>query len=421
MTLRPYAWMIAAMVTVCACATAPAQGPTPPEWVPNLLTEEEHMQGFFPLFDGETLDGWWVRGDNPDAFVVRDGNLVTVGPDGGWIFTDMEFDNFILRYEYRIVPLEDSIGNSGVAIRATAEGNPAFSGMEIQVLQPGWETDWQSSGAIYATVGPAVEADNPVGEWNTVEVLADGPRIRTIMNGQELYDILMTDFTPESTADVEWQEPLSNRAMRGHIALQDYNNSEVEFRKIRLLPLPGGEDWVPLFNGVDLTGWEVLRDPVWDVVTEDGETFIRGDSRENWNEGRCALRTVDEFQDFEIRLMFRLSEGANSGLFFRGQLDDPWPRSYEAQMDNSAETHWTGAIWAQTPATELRAFDLRWNHMVVRAVDRDIEVWVNGRRVVEYVAPEDRHEIYPYGWFSLQSHHEGMVADFKDIEIKVIE
>ena len=419
MKCTPHVWLLPVMLV--ACATAPAQDPpVPPDWVPDLLTQEEHEQGFYPLFDGETLDGWWVRGSNKAAFTVQDGKLVVVGPDGDWIFTDMEFENFILRYEYRIPPVEGSNGNSGVAIRATADGNPAFTGMEVQVIDPEWPTDWQRAGGLYASVAPGVNADNPVGEWNEVEVMCDGPRIRTIMNGEELYDIEMTDFTPESTADVEWQHPLTDRVMRGHIALQDHGDT-VEFRNIRILPLPGAEGFRPLFNGVDLTGWEILRDPVWEVVTEDGETFIRTDSHEGWDEGRCALRTVEEFEDFEIRLMFRPHEGANSGLFFRGLGDDPWPRSYEAQMDNHAPERFTGSIWDQINATELRAFNYRWNEMIVRAVGREIGVWINGKQVVEYTAPEDRHERYPHGWFSLQSHHAGMICDFKDIEIKVIE
>jgi len=130
---------------------------------------------------------------------------------------------------------------------------------------------------------------------------------------------------------------------------------------------------------------------------------------------------VDEFKDFEIRLMFRPHEGANSGLYFRGRGDDPWPRSYEAQIDNHAPVQFTGAIWDQITATELRAFNHRWNEMVVRAVGPEIEVWINGKQVVDYTSPPDRHAQWPEGWFSLQSHHEGMICDFKDIEIKVIE
>lgn len=209
--------------------TAPAQ---------ELTTDEAH-EGFFPLFNGENLKGWWIR-NGESGFVVEDGLLISTGEEGGgdWLFTDDTYRNFVLRYEYRIEPVGQ--GNSGVSIRATKENDPAFSGMEIQIIRPDWETAWQRAGALYATVPPGVRADKPAGEWNSVEVLADGERIRTTMNGEVLYDIKISDYTPEKIGESEWQKPLNNRAATGHIALQNHGN-RVTFRNIRLKELPGDE------------------------------------------------------------------------------------------------------------------------------------------------------------------------------------
>jgi len=395
---------------VLAAVWAGAEEPAGPDWVPGLLTQEEAAEGFYPLFNGTDLDGWWIRGENKTAFAVRDGVLVVTGEGGGgWLFTDREYENFLLRYEYRSI---DGIGNSGVGIRATKDGNPAYSGMEIQVIQPGWETPWQRACALYAVVPPAVEADNPMGEWNSVEVLCDGPRIRTTLNGQELYDVKTTDFTEESTKDVEWQKPLDNRAKSGHIALQDYAN-HVEFRTIRIKPLPGGEGWRPLFNGKDLSGWEVLGSSKWDVLPE-GVLRVNNDGMT----GRSALRTVEEFDDFELRLSVRAHDRANSGVFFRCSGDDPWPRTYEAQVDNHSPDQFTGAIWDQVPARELRAVDNCWFLMHIVARGPSIQVAVNGKTVVDYIS--DRHREFPKGWICLQGHDPKSVVDFKDIEIKPI-
>ena len=204
----------------------------------DLTTTEAH-EGFFPLFNGDNLNGWWIRGGD-SGFVVEDGVLISTGIEGGgdWLFTDDTFRNFVLRYEYRIQT--EGQGNSGVSIRATKDGNPAFSGMEIQIIRPDWETPWQRAGALYATVPPGVKADKPAGEWNSVEILADGVRIRTTMNGEVLYDIKMSDFTPEKIGESEWQKPLTDRAASGHIALQNPGD-RVEFRNIRLKELPGDE------------------------------------------------------------------------------------------------------------------------------------------------------------------------------------
>jgi hypothetical protein len=406
-------------VFVIALLAVPAFAQEQPSWVPGMLYADEAAEGFFPLFNGKDLDGMWISGENKEAFKAEEGKLVVTGQKGGgWIFTDGVYENFVLRYEYRIPNLDgESIGNSGVGIRAAAEGNPAFSGMEIQVIQPDWEVDWQSTGALYATVPPKVNAENPVGEWNRMEVLCDGPRIRTILNGQELYDIQMTDYTKEKVGNHEWMKPLDDRVNKGHVAFQSHGN-HVEFRRMRLKPLPGGEGWKPLWNGKNLDGWEVLFDPLWSVEEEKGSTFLRVDGTKMQNRERHGLKTTrEDIGDFELQLMFRPHGNSNSGVFFRGGGDDPWPRTYEAQIHNYDAKQFTGAIWNQVQASELHAVDNRWNHMHISARGDKIDIWVNGKKVVDYTSPADRHAKYPQGWITLQGHDPMSVVDFKDIQI----
>jgi len=206
----------------------------------GVLSPEEQADGFKSLFNGKDLSGWWVRGTNKDAYQIKDGNLLVTGAEGGdWLMTDGEYGDFALRYEYRCVSGE---GNSGVCIRAPKEGNPAFAGMEIQVLRPGWETPYQRAGGLYHTVAPTVEADKKFGEWNSVEVYANGANIRTTMNGTVIYDVQITDFTKEKLAKEnvpdDWRKPLDDRPLKGYIGLQDHSDS-VEFRNIRIKTLGG--------------------------------------------------------------------------------------------------------------------------------------------------------------------------------------
>ncbi len=218
--------------TVCLAET------TVPADATGKLSAEEQTDGYKALFNGKDLAGWWIRGENKKAYLVNDGAILVTGEkNGDWLFTDNEYDNFILRYEYRCVAGE---GNSGVGIRATKDGNPAFQGMEIQVLRPGWETPYQRAGSLYHTVPPKVEADKKFGEWNSVEVHADGPHIRTTMNGTVIYDIQMTDFTKEKIEKEkvkdEWRLPLDDRPAKGYIGLQNHED-KVEFRNIRIKTL----------------------------------------------------------------------------------------------------------------------------------------------------------------------------------------
>lgn len=233
---------IALLAAFTLSAIAYAETKAPAEAI-GKLSAEEQADGFVSLFNGKDFDGWWVRGTNKDAYKVKDGNLLVTGEkDGDWLMTNDEYGDFALRYEYRCVSGE---GNSGVCIRAPKEGNPAFAGMEIQVLRPGWETPYQRAGSLYHTVAPTVEADKKFGEWNSVEVYANGQNIRTTMNGAVIYDVQLTDFTKEKlekeNVPDDWRKPLDDRPMKGYIGLQDHSDA-VEFRNIRLKKLTAGAE-----------------------------------------------------------------------------------------------------------------------------------------------------------------------------------
>lgn len=227
-----------AVLTATALTLIAFAETTVPAEATGKMSDEEKADGFKALFNGKDLDGWWIRGTNKNAYQVKDGNLLVTGEEGGdWIFTNDEYGDFVLRYEYRCVSGE---GNSGVCIRAPKEGNPAFAGMEIQVLRPGWETPYQRAGSLYHTVAPTVEADKKFGEWNSVEVYANGANIRTTMNGTVIYDVRITDFTKEKldkeAVPDDWRKPLDDRPLKGYIGLQDHSDA-VEFRNFRVKSL----------------------------------------------------------------------------------------------------------------------------------------------------------------------------------------
>jgi hypothetical protein len=232
-----YTFRVAALALSALCLVVSAETRAPAE-ATGKLSSEEQADGFKPLFNGKNLDGWWVRGENKDAFKVKDGNLIVTGaPGGDYIYTNDEYGDFVLRYEYKCLTGE---GNSGVGIRAPKVGDPAYAGIEIQVLRPGWETPYQRAGSLYHTVAPTVEADKKFGEWNSVEVFVEGAHIRTTMNGTVIYDVQMTDFTKEKLAKEavpdDWRKPLDDRPYKGYIGLQDHSDS-VAFRNLRIKPL----------------------------------------------------------------------------------------------------------------------------------------------------------------------------------------
>ena len=142
------------------------------------------------------------------------------------------FADFILRLEYRT----GAGGNSGVLIRAPHKGDPSFDGMEIQILDDeapayrGLRPD-QYSGSIYGVVAARRGHTRPAGEWNTLEIRAEGARVRVELNGVVIVDKSDVGAHPELLA----RHP-GIRRRSGYLGLQSHE-SPVQFRDIRVREL----------------------------------------------------------------------------------------------------------------------------------------------------------------------------------------
>src|SRR3954469_18156065 len=86
--------------------------------------------GFTDLFDGKTLNGWTLVGKSGRGYIVEDGKIICPKDGGGNLFTEKEYSDFVLRFEFKL----DEGSNNGIGIRAPYEGDAAYKGMEIQVL-----------------------------------------------------------------------------------------------------------------------------------------------------------------------------------------------------------------------------------------------------------------------------------------------
>src|SRR5690606_24319175 len=93
------------------------------------LSEEEKREGFEVLFDGTNLDQW--TGNTTD-YVIEDGDIVIYPDRGGKgnLFTQKEFADFELRFEFKLTPG----ANNGLGIRSPLTGDAAYAGMELQIL-----------------------------------------------------------------------------------------------------------------------------------------------------------------------------------------------------------------------------------------------------------------------------------------------
>ena len=193
-------------------------------WTPDnsVLSEQERADGFVSLFEGKTLDGWWILGDNKNGFQVKDGAIEWAGLGGKALYTRERYDNFILRLEWKI----NKGGNSGIYLRAPRANRQSKIGMEFQLQgDHGTPITNQTTGSIYVVVPPRENATKPEGEWNSVEITLDGPKMKAVLNGVLIQDL-----------NLDENDELRTRLRRGFIGLQDHA-SFAAFRNIRIKKL----------------------------------------------------------------------------------------------------------------------------------------------------------------------------------------
>ncbi|MEO7144512.1 MAG: DUF1080 domain-containing protein [Bryobacteraceae bacterium] len=191
--------------------------------------------GFTTLFNGKNLDGWTlVRGVGP-GYVVEDGLLVCPADGGGNLFTKDEYANFVFRFEFRL----HEGSNNGIGIRAPLEGDAAYKGMEIQILDNdapvyrGKLRPAQYHGSIYDVVPAKTGFLKPTGKWNYEEIVAKGRQITVKLNGTTIVDANLDTITDPAVLK---KHPGLARST-GHIGFLGHR-SPVEFRRIRVKRLP---------------------------------------------------------------------------------------------------------------------------------------------------------------------------------------
>ncbi|MEX2611558.1 MAG: DUF1080 domain-containing protein [Gemmatimonadota bacterium] len=245
-------WLIPlAGAAALACASEPRAAATPDTAgasaatadvaAPNTLSAAEVQEGWRLLFDGTTTAGWrgYKQDTMPAGWEAVDGAF-TRASRARDIITTEQFEDFELTLEWKTV----EGGNSGVFFRVIEGEGPIYHyAPEIQVLDDGGHPDGRSqltsAGANYGLHPAPRGVVRPVGQWNTIRLLVEGPRVRHWLNGQ-----LMADYEIGSE---DWQRRVAESkfaawpdyglAPRGHIGLQEHG-SWVAFRNIKLRELP---------------------------------------------------------------------------------------------------------------------------------------------------------------------------------------
>ena len=182
-----------------------------------------------PIFDGQDLAGWHVMGQ-PDWHAEN--NILWTEGKGGWLRSDRRFADFILRLEYRV----SKGAVSGIYLRSAEQGDPAYTGLEIALLDDaGQITDLHSTGAVYGAVIPMYSVGRKAGEWNQVEITCIGRHLTVYLNGNRIHKI---DFDDPAFVFAEGR-PLSRVPNQGYIGLESHTN-RVDFRNLRIQVIKPG-------------------------------------------------------------------------------------------------------------------------------------------------------------------------------------
>lgn len=442
---------------------------TPGQPQPQTDLFEQREEGFVPLFDGKTLDGWTNIHRAGGEYYVSNSVIVAPPDTQDDLVTLKAYSDFVLRLDFKLTPG----ANNGVGIRTPLEkSNLTYTGNEIQILDDG-DAQYahldpgQYCGSLYKVFAAKRGALKKVGKWNHYEITAIGRHIKVVLNGKPIVDGNINDVTDP---EVIRAHPGMFRD-RGHIALLGHPPSLVEIRNIRIKDLSGGtttanppsgltalfdapgefyldgkpdntppEGFTALFNGTDLSGWKgLVADPPHRAKMSPEEMAAaqaKADERmrDHWKvedgviefDGKGDnLCTRHDYRDFEMLVDWKVPPKGDSGIYLRGTPQvQIWTTNSPGQFE---QPDGSGGLWndqhhnrhplvyADNPVGE-------WNRFRIIMVGPQVHVFLNNQLVVRDTTLENYWEparaIYEIGQLELQNHFGPLW--FKNIYVREI-
>jgi hypothetical protein len=198
--------------------------------IAGALLPAQQAAGWVSLFDGKTLDGWKV-GENAASFSVADGAIVINGPRAHLYYVGPVGNHDFKNFEFKADVMTTPGSNSGIYFHtAYQEGGWPSKGYEVQVNNS--HTDPKRTAGLY-NVQDNMEPPAKDGEWFTMQIVVNGKRITTAVNGKTI-----SDYTePEG---VQRPADMAGRVLSsGTFALQGHDpKSKVFVKNIMVKPLP---------------------------------------------------------------------------------------------------------------------------------------------------------------------------------------
>lgn len=205
---------------------------TPEEANKELASRD--ADGFVEMINGKDLSNWQGA---VDSYEVKNGSVVCKPGKGGDLLTKDEYENFVIRFEFKLPPA----GNNGIAIRTPLNGHSAGDGLEIQVLDSdGYNAahpkdpllPYQYHGSLYFCAGAKHGFLRPVGEWNFEEIEVQGQTIKVTLNGTKILDV---DIDKLDRSQIE-HPPKGLDRRKGYIGFAGHDDP-VQFRSFKVKKL----------------------------------------------------------------------------------------------------------------------------------------------------------------------------------------
>ncbi len=358
--------IIVATIVVSSCSNNSNSAKEPASWKDLIQSAE--------------LTGWKKKGDLSAEF---DEKILTLKGDKepGWLIFEEEFEDF--RFESEILLNSGNSADLVFRYPESMKGAPAFMGYKVNLDQ---NLDQQNpTGSIYNVARAKWLKSTKVDDWNKITIEAQGDHLKVMVN-----DTLVTEVH-------------DRRSEEGLIGLGVDGGSVVQFRNLRIKELeemdesgPTLEDFMrsydqqtfePMIKSDNLDDWSLIGEADWEI--NDG--VIHGYSNKNGG----FLVHKDAYQNFYLKLKFKIKHEDNSGIFIRHlpeEVDEvTTDNAIECNIyDHDGYTHEfsTGAIVPYARAWSKMIDYEDWNDMEIFAFDDHIIMFVNGLKSSEAHLPE---------------------------------
>jgi hypothetical protein len=422
------------------------------------------------LFDGETLNGWSIIGGNA-SYEVLDGAIVgtsTMNTPNTFLRSNEIYGDFILEVEYKVDPKL----NSGIQIRSNSipsyrDGRVHGYQVEIDPSKRAWSAglyDEQRRGWLNPlTNNPTAQKAFKQNDWNKYRIEAIGDTLKTWINDAPaayvIDDMTATGFIGLQVHSIGKDKEKDGTQVAWKNVKIITEDVQMYSRKTTIDPvitknnLFGKEPeqgWKLLWDGKTTNGWKgakldhfpesgwEIKDGVLSVLASGGgESTAGGD-----------IVTTDLYGDFELKLDFKITEGANSGIKYyvdteinKGAgssiglefqiLDDA--KHPDAKLGNHEGSRTIGSLYDLIQADTSKVVNPigEWNQARIVSRKNHVEHWLNGRKVLEYerkspeylqLVKESKYEKWPNfgeaekGRILLQDH--GDFVSFRNLKIR---